>query len=358
MQIKNIEFRKLRIDLPTVFKVAFTEISFTENVLVKITTDDGFIGFGEAAPTVFITGETADSVISVLNILRDGLIGVNPLAIDQVHAIMNSAVKRNSSAKCAIDLALYDIKGKVMGKPVYQVLGGGSGTLQNDITIGIAEPEEMAIKAKHYVHEKGYRILKVKAGINPQDDIRALQLIRDSVGQLVRIRVDANQGYSVCDAINVLEAFREIGVEAVEQCLPDWDIEGAAYLRAGTKGIRLIVDESIHSPKDAVNICRLGAADILNIKLMKCGGLYPAEQINAIADANGLKCMVGCMLETRLAITAGLSLVAAKHNVTDADCDSFMFYDNKQTGVNGGFTYDGDLFKLSDKPGFGVEVDF
>ena len=358
MRIKSIEFRKLRIQLSGTFKVAFGEINYSDNVLLKITTDEGITGYGEAAPLAFVTGETAESVIAVLEMLRPGLIGLNPLAVDQIHGIISAAVHGNSSARCAIDLALYDIHGKALGKPVYQVLGGGNGVVQNDITIGLDTSEEMIRKAKYYTREKGYRILKIKAGLDPKEDIRTLRLIREAVGDNIHLRVDANQGYSVSAAISVLEPFRELGIEAIEQCLPDWDLEGAAYVRSKAAGIQLMLDESIHGPREAARACRLGAADILNIKLMKCGGLYPAEQISAIADAHGLTCMVGCMIETRLSITAGLSIVAARHNITDADCDSFLYYDNAQTGVSGGFTVEGDLFHLSDAPGFGVEVDF
>jgi len=358
MRIKSIEFRKLRIKLSGTFKVAFGEINYSDNVLVKITTDDGITGYGEAAPLVFVTGETVESIFAVLEMLRPALIGLNPLAVDQIHGILNGALHGNSSARCAIDLALYDIHGKALGKPVYQVLGGGDGVVMNDITIGIADPVEMARSAEYYAKEKGFRILKIKVGINPNEDIRALRLIREKVGYKVHLRVDANQGYTVSEAVGILEPFRELGVEAVEQCLPEWDFEGAAYVRARARGIQLMLDESIHGPQDAVRACKHGAADILNIKLMKCGGLYPAEQVNAIAAANGVTCMVGCMIETRLSITAGLSLVAAKSNVTEADCDSFMYYDDAQTGVTGGFTSEGSVFRLSEAPGFGVEVDF
>lgn len=358
MKIIGVEYRKLRIKLAGTFKVAFGEINYTDNVLLKLTTDDGIDGYGEAAPLPFVTGESAESVITVLEMLRPGLIGLNPLAIDRVHQLMSNALHGNTSARCAVDLALHDIHAKALGKPVYQILGGDDNLIQNDVTIGIAEPEEMADKAKYYTRELGYRILKVKAGLDPRQDLAALSLIRREVGDSIRLRVDANQGYSVSTAVGLLEPFRELGIDAIEQCLPDWDFEGAAYVRNKARGIRLMLDESIHGPRDAVRACRLGAADILNIKLMKCGGLYPAEQINGIAEAHGVTCMVGCMLETRLAITAGLSLVAAKHNITEADCDSFMYYEAAQTGVTGGFTIDGDMFRLSDAPGFGVEVDF
>ena len=152
--------------------------------------------------------------------------------------------------------------------------------------------------------------------------------------------------------------FAALGVESVEQCLPAWNMEGAAYLRRKAPAIHLMLDESIHGPVDAARACRMDAADILNIKLMKCGGLYPAEQINAIAQANGLTCMVGCMMETKLSITAGLSFVAAKKNVMDADLDSFMEYVGGETHFPGGFTHKGSDFVLCDAPGFGLDIDF
>lgn len=359
MIITDIKMRKLPIKLAEPFKVAFTELAYCENVLIQICTDEGFVGYGEAAPMPFITGETAESVLAILTTLKPGLIGKNAMALDDIHALMNSVVHANSSAKCAIDLALYDLQGKKLGVPVYQLLGGSNATVQNDVTIGINEPAKMAELAQHYVNDLGYRILKVKAGLNLKQDVEALTLIRQTVGEDIRLRVDANQGYDLPTAIAALNHFAALNIDAVEQCLPDWDFEGAAYLRSHAPGgIRLMLDESLHGPRDAARAARCGAADILNIKLMKCGGLYPASQIAAIASANGLKCMVGCMLESRLAITAGLSLVAAKACVTEADCDSFMFYDAAQTGITGGFTIEGDLFHLSDAPGFGVAVEF
>jgi L-alanine-DL-glutamate epimerase-like enolase superfamily enzyme len=131
-----------------------------------------------------------------------------------------------------------------------------------------------------------------------------------------------------------------------------------AALRAKVSGMKLMLDEAVHDPKDAAELVRRGCADILNIKLMKCGGLLPGTKISDIAEASGVGCMVGCMLETKLAITAGLSLVAARTNVTEADCDSFMFYKDSETGMTGGFTRDGDVFTLLDRPGFGIDFDF
>lgn len=305
-----------------------------------------------------MTGETPESCLAVLQMFRQGLIGMNPLDIEKVHVMMDSLVHGNGSAKCAVDIALHDIKGKVMNQPLYRVLGGYQDTVQNDITIGINTPEKMAEMARHYVKDMGYRILKIKVGIDPEEDLRALSLIRQAVGPDIRLRVDANQGYNISRAMYALEGMKRYGVEAVEQCLPDWDMEGAAYLRQKVSGIQLMLDESIHTTKDAAKACRLNAADVFNIKLMKCGGLYRGAQISTLAENFGITCMVGCMLETKIAITAGLSLVASRKNITEADCDSFLYYKDADTGMPGGFERKGDMFRLSDKPGLGLDISF
>lgn len=305
-----------------------------------------------------MTGETPEGCLAVLQMFRQGLIGMNPLDIEKVHVMMDSLVHGNGSAKCAVDIALHDIKGKVMNQPLYRVLGGYQDTVQNDITIGINTPEKMAETARHYVKDKGYRILKIKVGIDPEEDLRALSLIRQAVGPDIRLRVDANQGYNISRAMYALEGMKKYGVEAVEQCLPDWDMEGAAYLRQKVSGIQLMLDESIHTTKDAAKACRLNAADVFNIKLMKCGGLYRGAQISTLAENFGITCMVGCMLETKIAITAGLSLVASRKNITEADCDSFLYYKDADTGMPGGVERKGDMFRLSDNPGLGLDISF
>ena len=174
----------------------------------------------------------------------------------------------------------------------------------------------------------------------------------------MRLRVDANQGYTVSKAIYALEEMKKLGIEAVEQCLPDWDLEGARELKEKVSGIQLMLDESIHTVKDAARAAKMKAADIFNIKLMKCGGLYRGSQICTLAENFGITCMVGCMLETKIAITAGLSLVASRKNITEADCDSFLYYKDADNGMPGGFTRNGDMFRLSEEPGLGLKISF
>jgi L-alanine-DL-glutamate epimerase-like enolase superfamily enzyme len=358
MKIISIEAKKINIELYKEFKISFATIKDIENVIVKISTDEGITGYGEAAPFAPVTGESADTVISVLELLKPGLIGTNPLEIEAIHLLMNNIIYGNTSAKCAIDIACYDIAGKTEKKPLYQLLGGGNNTVQNDVTIGISTPEKMAEEAAFLTEHEGYHILKVKAGVNPDFDLAALSLIRKAVGANTRIRIDANQGYFLNSAKDFINKLQGLNIELIEQCLPYWDIESHSLLRNNSNGVKIMLDESIHDLHDAERACKSNAADMLNIKLMKSGGIYQGLKINEIAEYHQVKCMVGCMLETRLALTAGLSLAAAQNNITDVDCDSFLFYDDTKTGISGGFTSFGDTFRLSDKPGLGVDIGF
>lgn len=358
MKITDIKIEKLYIPMKKPFKIAFAEQDHSENILVKIMTDEGIWGIGEAAPFAPVTGESNETVICVLNLFKQALIGMDAINIEQIHVMMDRLIVGNTAAKAAIDIALYDIKGKMMGQPLYKVLGGNSNTFVTDMTIGIDTPENMAAEAKSRVEDDGFSVLKIKAGINPENDIRAIKLIREAVGPSVRLRVDANQGYSVNDAIRTLNAFDEVGgVEAVEQPVPYWDVDGAAFIRSKVN-VKVMLDETIHTSIDAARAVKKDAADILNIKLMKCGGLYEAEKINAIAEANHVNCMVGCMLESKVAIAAGASFVAAKANVTEADCDSFMYAVDPEMGMSGGFTIKNGVYTMSEKPGLGLDIDF
>ena len=306
---------------------------------------------------ILTPGGTDFTVLEALKLFRTGLIGMDPLDVEGIHRMMDRLLSGNTSAKAAVDIALYDIKGKLMGQPLYKVLGGSVNQIVTDMTVGIDTPEAMAAEARERVEKDGFTILKIKAGINPIEDIQALTLIRQAVGPNIRLRVDANQGYTVSDAVRTLKAFEELGVEAVEQCLPSWDLDGMRFVRSKVD-LQVMLDESVHTPIDAAKACKIDAADIINIKLMKCGGLYPAEKINAIAEANHVQCMVGCMLETKVAIAAGVSLVAAKQNITEADCDSFMYAVDPEMGMPGGFAVNGGVYTLSDKPGLGIDIDF
>lgn len=357
MKIRDVKYDVLSIPLKKSFKVALSTQDHAETVVVKVQTDEGVFGIGEAAPFEPVTGENKDSVINSLRLFKDVLIGMDPMNLESIHLAMNRLMIGNTSAKAAIDIALHDLKGKAMNEPLYKILGGNSNSFLTDMTIGIDSPENMAKEALKFVEENGFKILKVKVGLDSNQDIEAIRLIRESVGPNIRIRADANQGYSVNEAVRTLKAFEEYNVEAVEQCVPWWDFDGLKYIRSKVN-LKIMVDESVHSSVDAMRVCKTECADVINIKLMKCGGLYQAEKINAIAEASHIECMVGCMLESKIGIAAAGSLVAAKANITEADCDSFMYAKDPEMGIRGGFTITNGEFKLSDKPGLGLEINF
>ena len=357
MKITEIEVKTIEIRYASPMTIAFAVDDGSTGVLVRIQTDGGVFGLGEAAPFEPVTGESAQTVIAAIRQFRPALIGMEPTDLEGIHRVMDRMLAGNTSAKCAIDIALHDIIGKASGLPLYRLLGGSDPVVESDITIPIEPPAKMAQMAKAYV-ERGFRILKIKTGIDPEKDLEAIRLIRETVGPKIRLRVDANQGYDLCTAVYVLEELKKLGVEAAEQPLPHWDIDGMAQLRRRVSGIRIMADESVHDLHDAHRVIRAEAADVINIKLMKCGGLYPAAKICAAAEAAGIPCMLGCMDDTKIAITAALSLFAARRNITEADTDSFLFSVDPELGMKGGFTYEGGTFTLTDQPGLGIEIDF
>ncbi len=357
MKITNVEIDRFSTPLKEPFRVAFGLITETDNWILRVHTDEGITGLGSAAPLGFVTGETLDTCYLVMKRFAEAFTGFDPMDIEGAHKLMDSIIYANGSAKCAFDIALYDIIGKKKEMPVWKILGGTDPVVHNDITIGINPPEVMEEHARRFVFEKGFDILKVKTGISLDDDIDALTRIRNAVGPGVRIRIDANQGYDVPTALEALRAFEKLGVDAAEQCLPWWDFDGASELKQkNDTSVRLMLDESIHNPHDARRAAKLGCADYFNIKLMKCGGLYPGAKIADIAEEAGVGCMVGCMEENKISITAGVSLVAAKKAIVEADCDSFMFYQGDDDGIRGGFDREGGIFTLLDKPGLGIDL--
>ena len=210
----------------------------------------------------------------------------------------------------------------------------------------------MAAEARERVEKDGFTILKIKAGINPSEDIQALTLIRQAVGPNIRLRVDANQGYTVSDAVRTLKAFEELGVEAVEQCLPSWDLDGMRFVRSKVD-LQVMLDESVHTPIDAAKACKIDAADIINIKLMKCGGLYNALKIASAAEVYGVECMIGCMLEAKISVNAAVHLACAKQIITRVDLDGPVLC--SEDPILGGAVFNEKEITVSNEPGLGIK---
>lgn len=354
MKITRIAYKEVALEPIVSFRIASSDESRTNTLIIKVETDEGIVGYGESQPSNVVTGNRIDDIKNFIVTMNELLKGENPLAIGRIHEIMNRNIKGKTAGKAGIDLALYDILGKHTNMPVYQLLGGSSDQVESDMTIGIDQPEKMAELAKKYVAE-GFRILKIKIGLNAAEDLRAVQLIREAVGPDISLRLDANQGYFAKEAIEVMEKMEAYDVDEVEQPLPYWDYTGMKFVRKHVKQL-LMMDEAVLSPQDAFRAVKEEACDVINIKLMKTGGLYPALQINAIAEAAGIQCMVGCMSESRIGIAAGAALTASQKNITYADLDSYRM-SKEIPGVASSFKQEGGLITLANEAGLGLNID-
>ena len=354
MKIIDIQTKVVSFQRRKVFKIAFGVGSDRSNrIYVKILTDSGIYGLGEASPAPLVTGETLDGVVAAVNYLKPVLVGMDPTDIAAIHNAMDKTLLMNPSAKAAIDVACYDIIGKQLGQPVHKLLGANTASLQTDITIGIDTIDEMVRESVERIGE-GFRILKIKCGIDAGKDIEVLRQIRAAVGDKIDLRIDINQGYDIATALYVLNEIKKFNISEAEQPLPYWDVHGMAEIKK-LSPIPIMADESVHTPEQARVVCEHDAAEILNIKFMKCGGIYKALQISDIAREFGKTCIVGCMSESKLAIAAAAAVFVAKDNIVSADLDSFFAFTDPEKGVTGGFTVDKDIITLSDAPGYGFD---
>lgn len=322
MKISKIEAYKVSIKLKGTFRIALGEIFTSEGYIVRIETNDGLVGYGEASPSKAILGDDMDLAFKTLREVAEQIRGINPINYERWRRILRNS-KGSSSAKAAIEIALFDIIGKHYSSPLYRLFGGAKDKIETDYTIGIKDPETAAKEAYELVRE-GYRILKVKLGETKETDIERVKAIREVVGSKIRIRVDANQGWDFETAKEVIKEIYKYDVELVEQPLKAHDLKGLAKLRKASP-IPIMLDESVHTAEDAVYAIKIGAADVINIKLMKAQGITEAIRIAHIAESEGIPCMVGCMVETEIGILAGIHLACGLANIKYADLDADLY---------------------------------
>lgn len=354
MIIKNIDVFEISVPLVTPFKTALRTVEAVNDIVIKITTDTEETGYGEAAPTAVITGETKESIKSaILNYIKPSIIGME---IDNLEGIMekvNSSILKNTSAKAAVDMAIYDLYAKKLCSPLYKILGGYRNEITTDITISVNGIDEMVQDSLKAVNN-GFNILKVKVGKEGEKDIERIVEIRRAVGKEVVLRIDANQGWTAKQAVKIISALeeRDLNIELVEQPVKYWDLEGMKYVTQNTY-TKILADESVFSPQDAVKIIQQGAADLINIKLMKTGGIFNALKICDIAEVYGVECMIGCMLESKISVSAAANLGAAKKIITMVDLDGPALC--KIDPISGGPIFKSSNIKMSEKAGLGFE---
>ncbi len=355
MKITNIRFAKLIIPLVTPFKTAMRSVDNIEDIVVIIETDCGEVGYGSAPATPVITGDTHGSIIvAIETVLKPMLIGRYIDDIGRITSSIQSAMINNYSAKAAVEIAIYDLWGKLYQAPLYKMLGGGDPQLTTDITISVDNINKMLIDCKTALAQ-GFDVLKIKIGKDIHQDIVRVKKIYDVVKGQAQIRLDINQGWTAKQTVFAMQKLATAGVELelIEQPVKADDLAGMCYINQRVL-MPVMADESAFGPKDVIELIRSGAADIINIKLMKTGGLSKAINIADICQIYNVDCMIGCMLEGSIAVAAAAHLAVAKSNVItkiDLDGPALGVFDP----VIGGVDFNLSNIRLSNAPGLGIE---
>lgn len=353
MKITDVRIGKISVPLRVPFKTALRSVSSVEDIIVEIHTDTGHVGYGEAPPTGAITGDTTGAIIGALkdHIIKT-IVGRDVDDFENLLQALNKCIVKNTSAKAAVDMALYDLYGQLYNIPVHRMLGGSRRKITTDITISVNAPEEMARDTINAI-ERGYDTLKIKVGVNPDLDIARLTAVREAAGAEPKIRIDANQAWNPKQAVRLLNQMQEKGldIEFVEQPVPGHDFDGLKFVTERSY-VPVMADESVFSTEDAVKIMQMGAADLINIKLMKCGGLYQALKIASAAEVYGVECMIGCMLEAKVSVNAAVHLACAKNIITKIDLDGPVLC--SEDPIIGGAVFNEKEITVSDDPGLGI----
>ena len=353
MKIAKVEIFNAELPLKRPFRIAIGETLVAGTLFIRVHTDQEIYGMGEANTLTPVVGETPGTALAAAQDLAQLLIGSDPLDIEGRVAQMRAFLPNNPTIRSAFDMALYDIAGKVAGLPLFQLLGGQKRVIETDNTVGIDTPDTMVRHAMEF-QARGFGAVKVKLGTTVAEDIARIAAIRKAIGPATRIRIDANQGWDRVGAIKILKEIDKFDIEYCEQPVPAWDTEALSAVSAASS-IPIMADESLFDDHDAITLIRHRACTYFNIKLAKSSGLLVGLKINAIAEAAGLKCMVGCMMETRLGLTAAAHLVSARRNIVFADLDGAdMLRDDP---VTGGMRYgDAGQITLPDTPGIGADI--
>ncbi|MFO7915428.1 MAG: dipeptide epimerase [Candidatus Krumholzibacteriales bacterium] len=354
MRITLLEAWRAELRLEEPYAIAYETIDRVEAVFLRAETETGLKGYGCAAPDLQVTGETADSVMEKFDsVVRPCMKDADPLRIALHMERLKRELPRDPSLLAMIDMALHDILGRAAGIPLFRLLGGFREGIATSITIGIMPLADTIEKAREYAG-KGFRSLKLKGGRDVDEDIEKVIRVREEVGEGIELRFDANQGYSFEESLRFVEMTEPAEPELLEQPTPRADPEMLKRV-TGEVGLPVMADESLMNLRDAFRLVRRDLADMVNIKLMKVGGILEALQINAVARSAGLEVMVGCMDEPALGIAAGLHFALARPNVAYADLDGhFGLAGDPSAGAV--ILKDGTLYPTG-RPGLGFDIE-
>ncbi|UCF68663.1 MAG: dipeptide epimerase [Acidobacteriota bacterium] len=323
MKITSLSAWQVSMKLVSPYQIAYETIERAENVLLRIDTDRGPSGFGCSAPDLEITGETTESVLAALEgPIAELVRGSDPRRVTLLLERVRKALPDQPAALAGIDIALHDLLARIAGLPLWQLLGGFRSRIRTSVTIGILPRAETVEQARERVRQ-GFRALKLKGGLVVEDDIERVLAVREAVGDRIELRFDANQGYTAEQSLHFISEARKARLELVEQPTPRDALEqlGRVTRRAP---LPIMADESLVSLRDAFRIARRGLADMVNVKLMKVGGIARAIEVDAVARAARFEVLVGCMDESALASAGGLHFALARPNVAYADLDGHL----------------------------------
>lgn len=323
MKITSIEAVRLEMPLAVPYTIAYETVSQSTNIILKIVTDMGLVGWGCAAPDVHVTNESAQDVVTNVNaVVEPVLIGQSPFHIARLMHQLKMQIATSASTLAMVDMALYDLLAQKADLPLYNVLGGYRDCIQTSITIGIAPLNETLDEVAYY-RKMGFNIIKLKGGIHLEEDIEKICLLREKYGYDFLLRFDANQGYTPDQSVEFMNRTQQYQVEIFEQPTSPAD-EAELEAMYDDENVLIMADESMKNLKDAYGLSQDDLTHLLNIKLMKVGGILESIRINAVAKAAGMKVMVGCLDECSLGIAAGLHFALSSQNVAYADLDGHI----------------------------------
>ena len=353
MRITNIEAWVVEMGLVEPYTIAYQTFETAANVFVRVETNTGLTGYGCAGPDESITGETPQTVLKVLEeIAAPALKGSDPLRpAFLLKRLKSNGFNSHPCALAAVDIALADLMGKAAGLPVWKMLGGFRTRIKTSVTIGIMGVVETVDRAVDYTRQ-GFKSLKIKGGCDVDADVERVLRVREAVGKRIELRFDANQGFTLDDSVKFVAMTRPAGLALLEQPTPKEQLNLLGRVTNGVS-IPVMADESLLTLRDAFRLARRELVDMVNVKLMKVGGLAEALQIDAVARAAGLEVMVGCMDEAALGIAAGLAFTLARSHIKYADLDGHLdLVDDPTAGAV--ILRNGELFP-SNLPGLGAD---